>query len=496
MIKGQIIGGTFSELLARKKSDSNTSLGELLVTESDGVKILLQAYDLQFGSQISQQNLELISGMHLEDQEEINFLEPKLRNYSLVKLKTLLNLSDVPCSCKVLPNFFSEIRAVKKEDFDFLEIPSSPLKFGNLRSGDQEVDVPIALDAAEVISHHVMIPATTGKGKSNLMKNLLWSIVDTEKVGILVLDPHDEYYGRNNPGLKDHEKKDLVQYYTAEEVPPGQMSLRINIKDIRPAHFQGAADFTSAQLDATHVFYNNFQNDWLKELLKGTILNDGRIHETTLAVLQRKLNNLLGIEYVNETFKESSIFTIESGESTVKNIVKSVSDGKTVIVDTSSMAGSSELLTSSILASAVLNEYRRRKRDGTLKDAPVAGIVLEEAPRVLGKDVLERGHNIFSTIAREGRKFKVGLFAITQLPSLIPRAVLANMNTKIILGIEMAQERQAIIDSAAQDLSTDARTIASLDKGEAIVSSNFAKFAIPIKIPLFNPKVEKKVLKL
>jgi DNA helicase HerA-like ATPase len=80
----------------------------------------------------------------------------------------------------------------------------------------------------------------------------------------------------------------------------------------------------------------------------------------------------------------------------------------------------------------------------------------------------------------------VGLVAITQLPSLIPKDILANMNTKIILGIEMATERQAVIESAAQDLSDDARAIASLDKGEAIITSNFTRFAIPIRIPLFS----------
>jgi DNA helicase HerA-like ATPase len=105
---------------------------------------------------------------------------------------------------------------------------------------------------------------------------------------------------------------------------------------------------------------------------------------------------------------------------------------------------------------------------------------------VLGKEVLESGSNIFSTIAREGRKFKVGLTAITQLPSLIPREILANMNTKIILGTEMKPERQAIIESASQDLSQDDRNIASLDKGEAIIISNFVKFAMPVKIPLFD----------
>jgi len=50
----------------------------------------------------------------------------------------------------------------------------------------------------------------------------------------------------------------------------------------------------------------------------------------------------------------------------------------------------------------------------------------------------------------------------------------------------MGPERRAIIDSAAQDLSDDYQTIGSLDKGEAIITSTFTKFAIPISIPLFE----------
>ncbi|MFA6089582.1 MAG: ATP-binding protein, partial [Candidatus Woesearchaeota archaeon] len=106
---------------------------------------------------------------------------------------------------------------------------------------------------------------------------------------------------------------------------------------------------------------------------------------------------------------------------------------------------------------------------------------------------LAQGSNIFGTIAREGRKFGIGLIAITQLPSLIPREILANMNTKIILGLEMAPERQAVIESASQDLSDDQRAIASLNKGEAIISSNFGKFAIPIKIPFFDDVVKEQL---
>ena len=100
--------------------------------------------------------------------------------------------------------------------------------------------------------------------------------------------------------------------------------------------------------------------------------------------------------------------------------------------------------------------------------------------------MLTNNQSVFSTIAREGRKFNVGLIAITQLPSQIPKDILANINTKIILGIELAAERASIIESASQDLSRDDRNIAALDVGEAIITSNFTKFAVPVKIPLFD----------
>ncbi len=157
------------------------------------------------------------------------------------------------------------------------------------------------------------------------------------------------------------------------------------------------------------------------------------------------------------------------------------------MVDTSSLSGKIELLIGSIITAQLLNRYKMYKAKNILDDKAIASIVIEEAPRVLGQSA---GENIFSTIAREGRKFNIGLIAITQLVTEIPRSLLANMNTKIILGNEMSAEREQIISSAAQDLTTDDKTIASLDKGEAIISSIFTKFPIPIYIPVFSDYVK------
>ncbi|MBI1969626.1 ATP-binding protein [Candidatus Woesearchaeota archaeon] len=485
-MKGQIISGEFGSILLRQKSNASVEIGELFIVEDSGNrKMLLQVTDLLYGSQISQQNLELVSGMQLEEQTDLKFMEPRLRNYTLAKLKNLISIHGKYASrAKNLPAFFSMAREIAEEDLQFLTKPENPLYLGKLRSGSKALEVDIYLPGTEVLSHHILLAATTGRGKSNLLSVMLWNLAGKGYAGILVLDPHDEYYGRNGLGLKDHPSGSMV-YYTSKQPPPGCRTLKIHMGLIKPHHFHGALDWSPAQQEALNAYYRKYGKEWIEAVVLERPL-DQLFQEGTLAVIKRRLTQLLDLDVVNGKVFPSSIFDTQAGETTTMDIVRELEQGKIVVIDTSQFSGATEILVGSLIATEIFHRYQRYKAAGVLEEKPVVSIVLEEAPRVLGKEVLEKGQNIFSTIAREGRKFQVGLTAITQLPSLIPRDILANMNTKIILGIEMKPERQAIIESAAQDLSEDDRAIASLDKGEAIVSSTFARFATPVKIPLFK----------
>ena len=492
ILKGQIISGDFGKIIARQKSGHTLEVGELLVADTNDGKILLQVYDLLYGSQISQQNLELISGMKLEENTDFELFDPNLRNYTLALMKSLVTIKDKNAFVsKSLPGFFSEVREVNEHDLEFITKPKNPLFFGNLRSGSKMLNLPIYLDGEKVLSHHILIAGTTGRGKSVLVSNILWNVVGRGYCGILVLDPHDEYYGRNKIGLKDHPYRENVAYYSAKNAPIGTNTLRINLDAIKPHHFDGVADFGDAQKQALNLYYREFGDKWIEAVIMEKKLSiESAFRQETLVVVKRRLLYLLDLEFSNNTLACNGIFQLNSGFTTISDIFKSLEDGKIVIVDTSSFSGAVELLVGSLIANEIFNRYKYYKMNGLLNSKPVISIILEEAPRVLGKEILEAGPNIFSTIAREGRKFKVGLCGITQLPSLIPREILANMNTKIILGIEMKPERQAIIESASQDLSEDERTIASLDIGEALITSNFAKFATPISIPNFDDVVK------
>lgn len=490
MIKGQVISGEFGRIIVRQKKGTEIELGELLVSDDKNKKILLQAFDIAYGSQISQPNLELISGMAMEENASADFMDPHLRNYKMILLKNILTINrDKVKSCKILPDFFSTVREINKDDLKFLTMPQNPLYLGKLRSGSKLIDIDISLPGKDVLSHHILIPATTGRGKSNLMSCILWDLLPKDYCAMLVLDPHDEYYGRNRRGLKDNPSKDKMEYYSTDP-PTGCNTLKLNLQLIKPRHFDGAIDWSIAQKEALAAYHKKFRQEWIEAVILEKPLNSA-FNEATLAVVKRRLLQILNLEFDGDELQCSGIFDIQAGMTTINDIVSALEKAKTVIIDTSSFSGAVEILIGSMITSEIFSRYKYYKNKGKLRDKPVVSIVIEEAPRVLGKDVLDKGPNIFSTIAREGRKFKVGLIAITQLPSLIPRQILANINTKIILGIEMAPERQAIIESASQDLSQDSRAIAALDKGEAIVTSNFARFATPIKIPLFEEFSEK-----
>jgi len=466
-------------------------LGELLVIEENQEKFLLQVYDLIYGSQISPQNLELVAGMNLEE-GNFSLLDGNLRNYQLALLKPVLKIEKEGQTCKKLPAFFSAVRAVEKEDLAFITTPQTPLFLGQLRSGSQKLDYQLFLPGKEVLSHHVLIPASTGKGKSNLMSCLLWDLLGQDYAGVLVLDPHDEYYGRSGLGLKDHPQKEKVCYYTPINPPIGARTLKINLKKLKPEHFQGAISLSDPQRQLLYLYYRHFQERWIYEILAERKIEGVQFHEDTIAVVKRKLISLLNIDLEKGQIYCQGIFEDLAGENTLSEICQELEQSKIVIIDTSYFSGAIEILVGSLITSEILEKYKYYKKVGRLQEKPVISIVLEEAPRVLGKSVLEQGSNIFETLAREGRKFQVGLLAITQLPSEIPKNILANMNTKIILGLEMGSERQAVMDSSPQDLSQDNRNIAALDKGEALVTSTFTKFAVPVKIPLFREFVEKK----
>jgi DNA helicase HerA-like ATPase len=112
-------------------------------------------------------------------------------------------------------------------------------------------------------------------------------------------------------------------------------------------------------------------------------------------------------------------------------------------------------------------------------------VALEEAQRVLSR-VKRSDENVFPRLAREGRKFKVGMCAVSQQPKLIDDELLSQFNTFFILGLADDKDRNILRGSSKQDISDLGPEIQTLMPGEAIVTNLEAPFALPAKVYLYE----------
>ena len=113
-------------------------------------------------------------------------------------------------------------------------------------------------------------------------------------------------------------------------------------------------------------------------------------------------------------------------------------------------------------------------------------IAIAEAQRGLK----EAEDSVFAQIAREGRKFKTGLCAVSQQPKLIANEVISQFNTLFILGLSDKKDREILKNSAKQDISQVDNEIQMLMPGEAIVASPFTPFAVPVKVHLYEERLK------
>ncbi len=206
-----------------------------------------------------------------------------------------------------------------------------------------------------------------------------------------------------------------------------------------------------------------------------------KFHEGTINVIKRRLENLFRFDLVTKDTKLSI----------TDHVIDCLHNGKVVLIDTSNMFETEELLISTVLSRAIFEKNKSLYSDKTkFEKLPPCLIAMEEAQRVL----TEAKGSIFAQIAREGRKFRVGLCAVSQQPKLIDSEIISQFNTLFILGLADKKDREILRNSAKQDVSQLDNEIQMLMPGEALIASPFTPFAVPVKIFLYEDLVAKEAM--
>jgi len=484
---GRVYGNSVMEIRFRAMGNENVQVGEMLIVEEESseIRYLIRVMDVEHGADAETPDwMQREAGLMLrkdEDEERADTAVFADRLYKIGVCTPLGYLSGKEFrKAKSIPSHFSKVRRPERSDYDFLGGYLGDIEVGRLRSGDRVIDLPVGF-AGKAMPYHVGIFATTGMGKSNLMKDLAASCMKLRRYGFLVLDPHGEYYDGGESakkGLKHSPYKDGLEVFSSRKLDGPYNPLKISSLEIEIDDLANLYEFTGAQLECLQAAQWRYGRTWLTDLNSketSVVVEElgGKFHEGTVNVIRRRLESIFRFDLI----------TTDQRFSITNQVISSLEAGKVVLVDTSNMFEAEELLISTVLARAIFEHnkalYTDRERFESL---PPLLIAMEEAQRVLSQS---KG-TVFSQIAREGRKFKVGLCAVSQQPKLINEEIISQFNTLFILGLADKRDRDILRNSAKQDISMLDNEVQMLMPGEALIASPFTPFAVPVKVHLYE----------
>jgi hypothetical protein len=387
---------------------------------------------------------------------------------------------------KSLPAQFARVTAPAPEDFAFLRERMGDLRVGLLRSGEDTIDLEVGI-RGETLTSHIGVFATTGMGKSNLMKVLAGRILASEgRYACLLFDPHGEYLEGGSGirrGLRDHPwAADRLRVYGTRAGGAGVTALRLSLSELTMGDLQTAYDWSHAQEDAIWRLARFFGDEWIaragEEPDPQALADQLGVAPATVQVVQRRAQRILELPCISRDPAQPSLS---------ERIVDELMDGRSVLVETSGISSMEEILVASVITRRVLEAYGAAYLDDRARfdNLPSVLVALEEAQRVLSK-VKRSDENVFPRVAREGRKFKVGLCAVSQQPKLIDDELLSQFNTFFILGLADEKDRNILRASSKQDIKDLGPEIQTLMPGEAIVTNLESPFALPARVHLYE----------
>jgi DNA helicase HerA-like ATPase len=494
--KGRIFGKSVLEATFRSFHGSDLFLGELLAAEDPerGRRFLFRVIDVTYGTDSSDPHwAERTAGAYMTGDAAgtpYTLHDPDQRLYKIARCAPLgyIDAGGEFRKPKSLPAQFARVTAPTAEDFTFLRGRMGDLRIGMLRSGEDTIELEVGI-RGETLTSHVGVFATTGMGKSNLMKVLAGTILESRgRYACLLFDPHGEYHdggtgGRR--GLRDHPwaEERLRVYATREGSGAGYTALRLSLSEITLDDLHTAYDWSRAQEDAIYALSRLYREEWLPTVADEAQDLQELSEQTgatvaTLQVIQRRARRLLDLPCISVDPSQQSL----SGR-----IVDELSEGYVVLVETSGLSSMEEILVASVITRRLLDTAANAFLEdrAAFDRLPPTLVALEEAQRVLSR-VKRADQNVFPRVAREGRKFKVGLCAVSQQPKLIDDELLSQFNTFFVLGLADEKDRNILRGSSKQDIKDLGPEIQTLMPGEAIVTNLEAPFALPARVFLYE----------
>jgi len=410
---------------------------------------------------------------------------------------------------KTIPPLNSQVRSLERSENNILKHFMGEIEVGFVTSGYHQVTgLPVGIPAS-VLNQHLGVFATTGMGKSNLMKVFCASAIISRTAGVLITDPHGEY-AIGQPGVQDSlglvhhpmAKEGLSVYTIREGEIAGRYSmkpLKIGFSDLNMSDLSLVFDLTPGQNEVINLLLPFHINDILDffidenvDALPSSIRTTAHIgdhHDIAQRVRSASPDALRLVQRQVRTLLDLTSKFVCRNESSIPDIIADLDKNRVVLIDIPGISDSAELFLLSAISRAIFKIRQKSFFDGKSSSGNKTVLIsIEEAQRVLSDRLDKTG--IFRDIAMEGRKFGIGIGAITQQPKNIDARVLAQMNTFFIMGLADRQDREIIASSAKHDLRLLDTEIQTLDRGDAIVSTIGIPFPVSCRIHSYERYIE------
>ena len=308
----------------------------------------------------------------------------------------------------------------------------------------RDMDTPVTIDLARVVERSNGIFGRSGTGKSILARLLFCGLIKTTACTNLIFDMHSEYAfarrmedGTYAKGLRDLFGRSKVLVYSLDDEDSRKPGANVDQVIRIPMDFITLDDLTSLQdelslseagLVAAGQLERRLGSTWMAQLMEmdadelKEITKSIGAHEGVVDGLRRKLQQRID----RLSFVVRDLGQLSNG---IDDLIKALETGRHVVLQ---FGKNSSLLAYMLVANLItrriharwveLTEQAEQKGD----KAPPLMITIEEAHKFLSQ-----GQSIFSTIARELRKYSVTLLIVDQRPSSIDPDVMSQLGTRI-----------------------------------------------------------------
>lgn len=352
------------------------------------------------------------------------------------------------------------------------------IRLGSLVS---DKDVPVKIDVNKMVSRHLAILAMTGSGKSNTTSIIIDRLLEVNGT-MIVFDMHGEYENTQFTNGEIHIIKPLI-----------------NPRDLSISEYKRLAKVTDNAVNQERYLRDayDYADDSTKEgddvnfLITMEHYIDSLIDKAESDNTQKKyIDSMRQTLYKLKDIRKIYGKILESTDT--EDIVSDIEVGKVNIINLNSV---DEIGTDIVVNHTLKNILIRRKRalsknygkNAKILEFPIFCII-EEAHMLASEKINTKSKGIIGQIAREGRKFGVGLCLISQSPKSLDSASLSQINNRIILRLVEPGD-QKHVQSSSESLSEDLlKQLPSLNIGEAILLGQMTNIPTMVKIDKFEGK--------